>query len=124
MVAAGADEAIPMTTGTFCHLLYFAFPPEKLGSLRGFPSPEGYSSLSRRWRGALVWPPEARIECGPRLARDQGLVPACIFPLEAIVVATHQGPEAGPSLASVQVPWAASGLWLVLGENPVRRQAR
>src|SRR5438552_1628391 len=88
------------------------FPWKSLGPLGVFRPPRGYSSLSRRWRLALVWPPEARIERGPRLARDQGLVPACIFPLEAIVVATHQGPEAGPSLASVQVPWPAAGLWL------------
>jgi len=52
-----------------------AFTRMGLGSLRGFPSPEGYSSLSRRWRGALVWPPEARIQRDPRLARDQGMVP-------------------------------------------------
>ena len=52
------------------------------------------------------------------------MVPVCIFPLEAIVVATHQGPVAGLSLASVQVPWPAAGLWLELGEEPVRRPAQ
>ena len=34
-------------TGAPCHLLCLAFPLEDLGPLRGFPSPEGYPSLSR-----------------------------------------------------------------------------
>src|SRR5438128_966826 len=46
------------------------------------------------------------------------------FPLEAIVVATHQGPEAGPSPASAQVPRPMARLWPQLGEGSVRRQAR